>query len=58
MRGMDITVVTSAKTDDEGRAILKALGLPVQDQLTTTLQVQSLLPQIRETATRKGYSPK
>ena len=27
-RGMDITVVTSAKTDDEGRAILKALGFP------------------------------
>ena len=28
VRGMDITVVTSAKTDDEGRAILKALGFP------------------------------
>ncbi len=27
-RGMDITVVTSAKTDDEGRALLKALGFP------------------------------
>ena len=25
-RGMDITVVTTAKTDDEGRALLKALG--------------------------------
>ena len=37
VRGMDITVVTSAKTDEEGRCILKALGLPVQDQLTTTL---------------------
>ena len=28
VRGMDITVVTSAKTDEEGRAILKALGFP------------------------------
>jgi large subunit ribosomal protein L5 len=27
-RGMDITVVTSAKDDDEGRALLKALGFP------------------------------
>jgi large subunit ribosomal protein L5 len=30
VRGMDITVVTSAKTDDEGRALLKALGFPFQ----------------------------
>ncbi|MFW0107857.1 50S ribosomal protein L5 [Rothia sp. P7181] len=28
VRGMDITIVTSAKTDDEGRALLKALGFP------------------------------
>ncbi|MCQ6271362.1 50S ribosomal protein L5 [Pseudarthrobacter sp. R1] len=28
VRGMDITVVTTAKTDDEGRALLKALGFP------------------------------
>ncbi|RNE59245.1 50S ribosomal protein L5 [Cryobacterium tepidiphilum] len=28
VRGMDITVVTSAKSDDEGRALLKALGFP------------------------------
>ncbi|MGI8646783.1 MAG: 50S ribosomal protein L5 [Acidimicrobiales bacterium] len=27
-RGMDITVVTTAKTDDEGRALLRALGFP------------------------------
>ncbi|EGD55123.1 50S ribosomal protein L5 [Gordonia neofelifaecis] len=27
-RGMDITVVTSATTDDEGRALLRALGFP------------------------------
>jgi len=27
-RGMDITVVTTAKTDEEGRALLKALGFP------------------------------
>ena len=28
IRGMDITIVTTAKTDDEGRALLKALGFP------------------------------
>jgi large subunit ribosomal protein L5 len=27
-QGMDITVVTSCKTDAEGRALLKALGMP------------------------------
>jgi large subunit ribosomal protein L5 len=30
-RGMDITVVTSATTDDEGRALLKALGFPFKE---------------------------
>lgn len=29
-RGMDITIVTSATTDDEGRALLTALGLPLR----------------------------
>ena len=28
VRGMDITVVTSAETDDQGRALLTALGFP------------------------------
>jgi large subunit ribosomal protein L5 len=30
-RGMDITVVTSAATDDEGRALLRALGFPFKE---------------------------
>lgn len=30
-RGMDITVVTSATTDDEGRALLKQLGFPFKE---------------------------
>jgi large subunit ribosomal protein L5 len=30
VRGMDITVVTTARTDDEGRALLQALGFPLQ----------------------------
>ncbi len=29
VRGMDITVVTTAKSDDEGRALLVALGFPL-----------------------------
>ncbi|MFK5582682.1 MULTISPECIES: 50S ribosomal protein L5 [unclassified Serinicoccus] len=31
VRGMDITVVTTAKTDDEGRALLKHLGFPFKE---------------------------
>jgi large subunit ribosomal protein L5 len=30
-RGMDITVVTTAATDDEGRALLRALGFPFRE---------------------------
>ena len=30
-RGMDITVVTSATTDEEGRALLKLLGFPFKE---------------------------
>ncbi|MCJ7439392.1 MAG: 50S ribosomal protein L5, partial [Acidimicrobiia bacterium] len=28
VRGMDITIVTSAQSDDHGRALLRALGFP------------------------------
>jgi large subunit ribosomal protein L5 len=31
-RGMDITVVTTATNDDEGRALLKQLGFPFREQ--------------------------
>lgn len=31
VRGMDITIVTSATTDDEGRALLRALGFPFKE---------------------------
>ena len=30
-RGMDITLVTTAKTDDEGRALLRLLGFPFKE---------------------------
>ncbi len=30
-RGMDITIVTTAKTDDEGRALLRHLGFPFRE---------------------------
>jgi large subunit ribosomal protein L5 len=32
VRGMDITIVTTARTDDEGRALLTALGFPFRRQ--------------------------
>jgi len=31
VRGMDITVVTTAKTNDEGRALLRQLGFPFKE---------------------------
>ena len=34
-RGMDITVVTTAKNNDEGRALLKALGFPFRSNDAT-----------------------
>ena len=48
VRGFDITVVTTAKNDDEGRALLKALGFPFRSddagQLVLTLSSQSIRP--------------
>jgi large subunit ribosomal protein L5 len=35
-RGMDITIVTTAKNDDQGRALLKALGFPFKSVDTST----------------------
>ncbi len=32
VRGMDITIVTTARNDEEGRALLRALGLPLQEE--------------------------
>ena len=32
VRGMDITVVTTAETDDEGRALLGRMGFPFKEQ--------------------------
>ena len=30
IRGMDITITTSARTDDEARALLTAFNLPIR----------------------------
>lgn len=32
IRGMDITICTTARTDDEGRAFLKKMGMPLRDK--------------------------
>jgi large subunit ribosomal protein L5 len=32
VRGMDITIVTTATTDDEGRTLLRHLGFPFKEQ--------------------------
>ncbi len=31
LRGLDITITTSARTDDEGRALLRAFNFPLKD---------------------------
>ena len=31
IRGMDVVIVTTAKTDEEARALLKALGMPFRE---------------------------
>ena len=31
LRGLDISISTTAKTDDEGRALLKLMGMPIRD---------------------------
>ncbi len=37
VRGMDVTVVTTAKSDEEGRALLRALGFPLRDLPASTV---------------------
>lgn len=32
IRGMDISIITTANTDEEGRALLKQMGMPFRDQ--------------------------
>ncbi len=32
IRGLDISIITTAKTDEEGRALLKEIGMPFRDQ--------------------------
>ncbi|WP_448534317.1 50S ribosomal protein L5 [Parathermosynechococcus lividus] len=31
IRGMDVSIITTATTDEEGRALLKAMGMPFRD---------------------------
>lgn len=32
IRGMDISIITTANTDEEGRALLKSMGMPFREQ--------------------------
>ena len=40
-RGMDVTFVTSAKTDEEARVLLRELGLPFRKRGDATAEVQA-----------------
>ena len=35
IRGMNITIVTTAQTDDESYELLKSLGMPIKEKRTT-----------------------
>jgi large subunit ribosomal protein L5 len=50
-RGMDITVVTTARTDDEGRALLRQLGFPFRTD--TGQQQLAPLRTVRRPASRR-----
>ena len=52
VRGMDITVVTTAKNDDEGRALLKQLGFPFKSAAAAKLN--SRMPRARARGIRTG----
>ena len=41
MRGLDITFVTTAKSNDEGHALLKELGLPFRKNQKDAEQAQA-----------------
>jgi large subunit ribosomal protein L5 len=45
VRGMDITIVTTADTDDDGRALLVALGFPFQEP-----EVAEVAPEVAASA--------
>ena len=54
VRGVDITVVTSAKTDEEGRAILKALGFPFKINQRLRCRSRPRYRGVGKPSTRKG----
>jgi len=49
VRGMDITICTTARTDDEARALLRAFGFPFRTEETT--------PGLIETPTKRSRRP-
>jgi large subunit ribosomal protein L5 len=52
-RGMDITIVTTARTDDEGRALLAAFGFPFRTTETGPLVEQPRKPRSRRPGPRR-----
>ena len=52
-RGMDITVVTSAATDQEGRALLRHLGFPFMTDEAAAQQAAQKAPRRRHVPTKK-----
>ena len=53
VRGIDITVVTTAKNDDEGRALLKQLGFPFR---AAAPQAEPRMPRARVRGIRPGQA--
>jgi len=52
-RGMDITFVTSATTDEEGRALLKHLGFPFQTMETAEANKAAVKKHVKHSAGKR-----
>ncbi|MDR1806562.1 MAG: 50S ribosomal protein L5 [Propionibacteriaceae bacterium] len=53
LRGMDITFVTTATTDEEGRALLRHLGFPFMTDEAAAAQAAAKAPRKRYTPVKK-----
>ena len=55
VRGMDITIVTTAHTDDQGRALLRALGLPVPPRRAAGVDAWRRKPSSRSSSAKPKF---
>ena len=56
--GVDVTIVTSAETDDEGRELLRLLGMPFRRASETTPKPEAHKPEAPSPEAAKPEAPK